>query len=212
VWKVNGSLVTAEDGLALRPAACPNCEYSWQGLPEARCPECGERVEAGEIVLVGKSMVNPNAGIKGENWGREMAEFAVYAVLAGFVLSLLKGPKVEVIFVTVVMYLLFAFMISLVSWHRKRNGRPSGVLRLTRGGFRIGAGTKVGIHRPWRANLRMELDLRKKGVTRIKAYRTWGGVSMWKVFDLRFACESGAAEALLKYVAEWSSLEVEVRR
>jgi hypothetical protein len=212
VWNVNDSLVTVEDGLLLRPAACPNCGYSWQGLPEARCPECGERVEAGEIVLVGKSLVNPNADIKGENWGREMAEWGVYMILGGVVLSLLKGPKIGVILVTVVMYLLFASMISVVSWHRKRIGRPAGVLRLTRDGFRIGAGVKIGIQRRWRSNVRLEMDFRKQSTIRFKAYRMWGRFSLWKFFDLGFPCESGAAEIILKYVEEWSSLEVEVRR
>lgn len=83
--------ISEADSRILRPPACPSCGYCWTGLPEPRCPECGESVGPGEIVVVGRSLRNSGAAFTGEYWGREMLQAAIYTVIARVTLALVRG-------------------------------------------------------------------------------------------------------------------------
>jgi hypothetical protein len=208
---VNGEIPSEADSLVLRPAACPDCGYSWQGLPEARCPECGERVAVGEIVIVGRSLANPGAGITGEFWAREIVEYGIYSSVAGIVLIFLYGVKMG-LGVSVLVFLLVGFMITVLSLFRRRMGRPSGVLRFSEAGFRIGAGSRVGILRPWRSNIRLKMDFRNDALVRCRAIRMWGAISVSVLFDLAFVSDHSARKRFLECIKKWRKVDVYVRR
>jgi len=128
------------------------------------------------------------------------------------VLVLLDGSKIEVFGVSILVFLLLGSMVTLLGIYRKRMGRPAGVLRFSQEGYRIGAGSRVGILRPWRSNIRLEADYRDGTRVRLKGFRTWCSVSLWTVFDLEFASDDSASRLLLQYLEKWSKVDVRVRR
>ena len=49
---------TPELGIAARIPKCPDCGYSWEGLPNSgTCPECGTRFDDGSNIWM---LVEPN--------------------------------------------------------------------------------------------------------------------------------------------------------
>ncbi len=200
---------TIEDR-ALWPPHCPNCAYSWQGLTVPRCPECGEQVADGELVIVGISIKHRGA-LTGEDWKKESIPFIVgFAILPIILLATGKLIDGVVIFSLFFTASLLTTMFLLTVRHRRRSGSPVGVIRLSPEGFRIGAGNTVGWLRSWSRYPRVELTQFPHSL-RLGVYRMSRRVALWKAIEVEFQCDGSFHPGLRERLEAWTSHPIRFR-
>ncbi len=197
----------AADDPALWPTQCPNCAYSWQGLTVPRCPECGEQVGEGEIVIVGVSRIHQGR-FTGENWGSEFWSVGLGLMVACVVMVVIKHATLLLALgMTCVAACWCGAIFVPVTLYRKRAGCPVGVVRLSAEGFRVGAGERVGWQRPWGKHTRIELTQMGEGI-RLCIWRMNGRVALWKAVDLEFRGSSSIGSVLHEQLQAWTGRQI----
>ena len=194
------------------PAMCPSCGYPLTGLPEPRCPECGERVEEGEVVIVGAATHQGALPPKHTLWNSVISIVALIGFLAtsGIWLILLATRVAhEPVFMTCLILAVGGFG-ALQYFSRGRAPYPASVWRICAMGYVFGAGRTKGKPCEWPRRMRVDIDIRH-GVTRIRVIRMWRSLPLSKPVDIYARLTADQVKGLVERLSEWSPQGTVVR-
>ena len=195
---------------AMRPTSCPACGYSWQGLPEPRCPECGERVKEGEVVVVGLQMLNSGRLTHEHSWLQEMACWVGITMIVGLTLVKIKGMDVAIVIICAVMLALFMLFSAWRRWSLLRHGIPPGTLRISSDGYCFGAGETIGRMRRWSSVGRIVIRGGTDGVVRIRESVMWGWITLKNRFEIVAACTPEQVAGIQERLHVWGVKDIKV--
>ncbi|MEI8197232.1 MAG: hypothetical protein WCI73_15145 [Phycisphaerae bacterium] len=194
----------------LWPAVCPACDYMLRGLPVPRCPECGERIEEGEVVLVGSPTSEQAGDFQSLPLG--IGTCAVSTLLAVLFFHWRQKLRLDDIIFWGVWFCLAVALVTLRWWVLRRRGFPAGVLRLSAAGYVYGAGSTKGTFRSWSSVTRVDFTKYGKDKTRFRGYRFWGPVPFSTVFDIIVECSNEQRDGLVERLRAWGPQGMVIRR
>jgi hypothetical protein len=195
----------------LWPARCPACKYLWTGLERAVCPECGEAVEEGEIVIVGMPARDQGAFADVASWGQGMFWIGCVGFVFTALMAWLKGAHGLVIVPAIAMTVLMAVIFSVMWWAWKRRGFPAGVLRLSPQGVVIGARERKGQVRPWPRALCVTIVRRTPEIVRLRGSVVWGPIALRDLFDVYALLTKAQATGVVERLRVWLPHQVVIR-
>ncbi len=194
----------------LWPPICPACGYLLRGLPAPRCPECGERADEGEVVIVGVPL-HPEGGF-GDSWFQGLVIIVVAALGGGILIVWREGLKPDVPIVLAVCVVAMLLLHTLHWRWRRRRGIPAGIIRISKDGYRFGAGDLRGSLRPWPKRLSILTQQRPSGVLRLRAVIFLGPIPARPIFDIFTPLTPEQLEGLLERIRAWSPGRLDIRR
>jgi hypothetical protein len=199
----------------LLPGVCPVCGYSLKELPEPRCPECGERIAEGEVVIMGIPVRRDSGGkADRESWLREIVTLLTAAAIA-FLIEGLSHPIWKETGFLLVFALIVGVLIIVVSlkwWLLKRHGFPAGVIRLSPGGYCFGAGEGQGAFRQWPRSMRVHAIARGPSLIRLRGASRIGPLEWLLIFDVFVPCPPEALEGIIERIIVWGPAKLDIRR
>jgi hypothetical protein len=188
----------------LVPEVCTVCGYSMKGLPEPRCPECGERVGEQEVVLVGRALTAGEIHQLTQTLPQQLVRISGLLLLVWLVFGCMVGfSEAMGTFFGVAWMLLF--IGGILSWANTRCtiGRAPGILTLSPAGFRLGRWERKGRLTRWDRRYGYEVSRHGRHV-RLVCGRRWGGFELWKLCDFFVPLNEEQEVALRQLLAEWN--------
>jgi hypothetical protein len=187
---------------ALLSAVCPLCSYSLKELPEARCPECGTRIEPGTVVLVGELVDGYRPSLLTKSRVGDFMIFLGVAVFLSYAVGFIKGFAFSFVVIFGFSALLWC-SLALLHWRDLSMGQPVGVVQLSCKGFRRGAGKRAGRLWTWEACYRWEA-IRMHEVVQLRCVQFLGPFSLATMVDLLVSLNDQQVTGLKERVECWS--------
>ena len=187
---------------AMCPETCPTCGYSIKELPEPRCPECGDRVDEGEVVLTGEPAA---ASRYPQSTRSRVVEAAVIAGAVGwpFVFNG-EMPWIGRLIALIGVLVIFAGIVWWGNFRRRRNSYSVRAVRMTADGFEATVDRRAPKQHAWSRPVRWQLVRHRNG-TPVRAFKYLGPFAVATLFYFFSALSLEQVEGCRERIEAWGN-------